>query len=82
MYANDCIQMRRVKRIEDHSDAELNAAIERAARKFGDDFYVMLHGIDAYMERRSRRRAARIQRAADVCDRLGWLAISDAFGDG
>lgn len=64
-YANDCIQMqdeqrrRGLKRIEKHTDAELNAAIELAARKFGPDFYLMLHGIDAYMERRKRRTAKR-----------------------
>lgn len=61
-YANDCIAMQHaakrktLKRISAHSAEELDAAIELAARKFGEeDFYLMLHGIDAYMERRRRR---------------------------
>lgn len=62
MYANDCIEIkdrakrRQLKRIERHTDDELNAVIEQAFRRFGEDFYLMLHGIDAYMERRKRRK--------------------------
>lgn len=55
-YANDCIQERKrgLKRITEQTGAELNAAIEKAANKHGEDFWVLLHGIDAYMERRDR----------------------------
>lgn len=65
MYANDCIEIqqsvkrRGLKLIDKHTDQELNEAIERASRRFGEDFYLMLHGIDAYMERRKRRRERR-----------------------
>lgn len=53
------IRLRQLKRIERHDDAELNAAVERAARRFEEDFWTLLHGIDAYMERRKRRQARR-----------------------
>lgn len=46
---------KRLKWIEAHTEAELDAAVERAAQEFGDRFWVLLHGIDAYMERRKRR---------------------------
>lgn len=47
-----------IKRIENHTDRELDDAIAEAVALFGSSqFYVMLHGIDAYMERRNRRRA-------------------------
>jgi hypothetical protein len=61
-YANDCIQERKrgLKRIEDHSTQELNDAIEKARAKFGEDFWLLLHGIDAYMERRKRRDKRRV----------------------
>lgn len=72
MYANDCIAIRErdkrrgLKRIDHHSDAELDAAIERARRRFGDDYWIMLHGIDAYMERRKRRAKSRADRVLDL----------------
>lgn len=59
-YANDCIAMERkqrlrgLKRIEHHTDAELDEAIEKAHRKFGEDFYLLLQ------ERRSRRKKSRL----------------------
>jgi hypothetical protein len=57
----------RIPTIYRHTPEQLNAAIERAARH--PDFYVLLHGIDAYMERRRRRRrAARMARA----EALAW----------
>lgn len=41
-----------------HTETQLDAAVERAAQL--PEFWVMLHGIDAYMERRRRRvKAAR-----------------------
>jgi predicted TIM-barrel fold metal-dependent hydrolase len=50
-----------VPTIRRHTDEQLETAIERAARH--PDFYVLLHGVDAYMERRRRRaRAARMAR--------------------
>jgi hypothetical protein len=53
----DCEDERRrgLRRIKDHTTSELNTAVEKAHRHFGDDFWLMLHGIDAYMERRRRR---------------------------
>lgn len=67
-YANDCIQIRDrdkrrgLKRIDRHTDGELDEAIERAVRKHGQDFWILLHGIDAYMERRKRRDERRDER--------------------
>lgn len=56
-YANDCIHERRrgLKFIGQQSDAELEAAIERAVKKHGEEFWLLLHAIDAYQERRRRR---------------------------
>lgn len=56
-YANDCIheRARGLKRIKEHSTVELNEAIDAAVRKYGEDFWLLLHGVDAYMERRRRR---------------------------
>lgn len=77
-YANDCIEMRDrqwrrgLKRIERHTDDELDSAVEAARRRFGDDFWLLLHGIDAYQERRKRRNKQRVDqrvsRAHDDCD--------------
>lgn len=81
-YANDVIEIqqrikrRTLKRIEEHSDKELNAAIDLAVRKYGEDFYTLLHGIDAYMERRSRRKARRKLRASNA-----WLGMLDHVGN-
>ena len=48
-------ERQRIKRIDRHTDPELDAAVEAAVARFGDDFWIMLHGIDAYMCRRKRR---------------------------
>jgi hypothetical protein len=63
MYAMDANAMRekdrrrKLKLIKRHTKKELDAAIEAARRRFGEDFWMMLHGIDAYMERRRRKEA-------------------------
>lgn len=44
----------KMKRIKKHSMSELNAAVADAEATF-PQFYQMLYGIDAYMERRRRR---------------------------
>lgn len=44
----------RFTRIEHHTDENLEAAINTAARDI-PDFYKILHGVDAYMERRRRK---------------------------
>ena len=66
----------RTKKIEDHSMEELDAAIETAVGKFGSDFWLMLHGIDSYMERRKRLRADRNNRlmksAMSVLKNSNW----------
>ena len=55
--------IRRGKLIEEHSDAELDAAVQEAEKTFGNHlFYKMLHGVDAYFERRKRRRKRRLER--------------------
>lgn len=55
-YANDCIEesKRGLKPIKRHTHEELEEAIERAVRKHGEDFWILLHAIDAYTERRKR----------------------------
>ena len=45
----------RIKRIEDHSDKELDFAIQKAANSFCL-FWIVLHGVDAFLERRARRK--------------------------
>ena len=66
MYANDTIEIqqrdkcKKLKSISDHSSKELDAAVEAARLKFGEDFWLLLHGIDAYMERRTRRKNRRV----------------------
>jgi hypothetical protein len=62
------------KRIEQHTDTELDIAIAAAVTKFGNDFWLMLHGIDAYMERR-KRRDDRAQ--ASIC---GGEDLADPWG--
>lgn len=70
-YANDCIEMRDrerrrgLKSIKRHTDTELNDAVEAARRRFGDDFWILLHGVDAYQERRERRKHFRQERTMD-----------------
>ena len=44
----------RFTRIKDHTAQQLEDAINNAVAKF-PDFYTLLHGIDAYMERRRRK---------------------------
>lgn len=86
-YANDCIAIRdrdkrrSLKRIERHTDEELDAAIEAARRRFGDEFWLLLHGIDAYMERRKRRDVRREDRRESMMDRLKHdIMIDDIWG--
>lgn len=63
--------MTRIKRIEDHTNAELEAAIALAERSFRP-FWIVLHGIDAFMERRERRRAAAENSAHQITmDQIG-----------
>jgi hypothetical protein len=49
----------RFKKIEQHTREELELAIETAVERFGSDFWLMLHGIDSYMERRRRLKIER-----------------------
>ena len=51
------------RRIQQHTDSELDMWIEMAADKFGQDFWLMLHGIDAYMEKRRRKEGS------------GWIRV-------
>lgn len=86
-YANDCIEIRdqqkrkTLRRIEQHTTAELNAAVERARRKFGDDFWLLLHGIDAYMERRKRRRSRRQRIRDELIHRAAMEDFMDPWGN-
>lgn len=49
-----------------HTDEQLETAIEAATKKC-PEFFVLLHGIDAYMERRRRRmRAAKERRKTQL----------------
>ena len=48
---------KKLKRIELHSKEELDSAIDNATEiclDKGLDFFEILHGVDAYMERRKR----------------------------
>lgn len=47
------------KFIWDHSEAELDAAIDRASKLYGAEFWTFLHGVDAYIEKRRRRHERR-----------------------
>lgn len=47
------------KKIEEYTDAELDATIAVVSDHFGDDFWMMLNGIDAYFEKRNRKRKLR-----------------------
>ena len=51
----------RIPTIFQHTDDQLETAISEAVQRH-PDFYVLLHGIDAYMERRRRRGATIKQR--------------------
>lgn len=46
---------KKLKWIKKHTDVELDAAVNQAVAEFGERFWVLLHGIDAYMERRERK---------------------------
>jgi hypothetical protein len=86
-YANDCIQIREgdrrrsLKRITDHTGKELNAAIEAASRRFGNDFWLLLHGVDAYMERRRRRVTRRDSVLRDALHRDAMEEMTDIWGN-
>lgn len=50
------------KKIKDYEPVELNAAVDEAVDyldKRGIDFWMVLKGIDAYMERRARKERAK-----------------------
>ena len=70
-YANDMIEIKQrdkrkgLKRIDRHTVEELDAAIEAARLKFGEDFWVLLHGVDAYMERRKKKAKDKVNRLVD-----------------
>lgn len=49
------------KRIEAHTDKELDAAIQQAVDKV-PEFWTIMHGVDAYMQRRKRRDQRRHER--------------------
>jgi hypothetical protein len=65
MYVKQRDKRKGLKRIERHTNEELDAAIEAARLKFGEDFWVLLHGVDAYMERRKRRTKNKVSRLVD-----------------
>lgn len=46
------------KRIEHYTTSQLTEAISRAREVYGADFFVLLNGIDAFLERRKRRNIA------------------------
>jgi hypothetical protein len=52
----------RFTRIEQHTDAQLEMAIVQAARDI-PDFWKIMHGIDAYMEKRRRKHSGRVGHA-------------------
>lgn len=63
--------------IRKHTDEQLEEAIERAV-KLIPDFYIILHGVDAYMERRRRR--ARLGRAISNHRDHDWWSQDDDQG--
>lgn len=70
----------RLKRIDKHTDEQLDLAINRAITKC-PDFYILLHGIDAYMERRNRRKARREERKNACLHDMIRGDIQDNWGD-
>jgi len=47
--------MAKKQRIEEHTDKQLDKAIEDAQEAVGSkEFWAVMHGIDAYMEKRRR----------------------------
>jgi len=81
-YAQDVTSMRDrdrrrgLKRIDRHTDEELDDAVEKARRRLGEDFWTLLHGVDAYQERRRRRdesrRARRDMRLKHDLEDANW----------
>lgn len=55
-----------IKKIEEHTNGELTVAIERAVTVF-PLFWIIMHGVDAYLERRKRREARRNTRDMKLC---------------
>lgn len=56
LYAMDCLEMSKDRRITQHTSEQLDLWINRGVSRWGDDFWLLLHAIDAYMERRRRKR--------------------------
>lgn len=68
----------KIPTIYKHTDEQLEVAINAAAREV-PNFFVILHGIDAYMERRRRRgRRARLKQAEEA--RKEWAEIESLEG--
>lgn len=65
-----------IKKISQHTSNELNEAIAKAEAAF-PLFYVLLHGIDAYMERRRRR----IEAAKDARDEALRREMDEELSD-
>jgi hypothetical protein len=72
---------KKLKWIKKHTDAELDAAVNQAAAEFGERFWVLLHGIDAYMERRSRRVAAHEEKVRQRFRSEIEEELADPWGD-
>lgn len=53
------LDLPRFTRISEHSTKELTDVIDKVAEKYGPRFWEILHGVDAYMERRRRIDALR-----------------------
>ena len=73
---------RRLKRIEAHTDDELDEAVKRAVVHCSDrglNFWTILHGVDAYMHRRGRRDARRT--AAMHARIVEDMSFEDSWGD-
>ena len=68
------MRSKKLKRIKKHTDVELDAAVNQAVAEFGERFWVLLHGIDAYMERRERK----VQRLHDEMT----VALDDSWETG
>jgi hypothetical protein len=70
------------KRIERHTDEELDAAVQGAIShcdRHGLDFFRVLHGVDAYMERR-RRGDARVSQKI-MTEAYDAVMKDDQWGD-
>ena len=55
------------KKIEEYTDYELDAVIAVVSDYFGHEFWMMLNGIDAYFEKRDRKRKIQEELAELVC---------------